>query len=111
MEVQSSLTTNILIRYSNPTKYDLAPQGTIWKVCVDNENSYCYIQLGNQEDHNGQEISDWKLMGEFLEKAFLPFFSEDKTYSKKFIEHALDLYFNQSKDNPISPVNICKDTK
>ena len=101
---------NILIRYSNPTKYDLASLGTIWKVCVDDKNSYCFIQLGIEKDMNNQEVSDWKLVGEFFEKAFLPFFSDEKTYSKKFIEHALELYFNQSKDDPISSVNICKDT-
>jgi len=97
---------NILVRYSNPTKYDLAPQGTIWKVCVDDKEHYCYIQLGTDK-----EESEWKLMGEFLEKAFLPFFSDQKTYSEKFIEHSLNLYFNQSSDDPISPVFICKVTK
>jgi len=101
---------NILIRYTNPTKYDVAPLGTIWKVAVDDNNNYCYIQLGTDKENN-QIVSEWKLMGEFLEKAFLPFFSDQKTYSRKFIEHALDLYFNQSKNDPISPVNICRDTK
>jgi hypothetical protein len=97
---------NILVRYSNPTKYDLAPQGTIWKVCVDDKKNYCYIQLGTEND-----VSEWKLMGEFLEKAFLPFFADEKTHSQKFVEHCLDLYFNQSNKDPISPVTICNTTK
>jgi len=92
---------SILIRYNNPTKYDLAPYKSIWKVSIDKEKSYYYIQLSEDET-----ISKWMEMGDFLAKAFCAFFGENHPRSEKFIDHCCELYYNQSKENPISAVRI-----
>lgn len=58
---------NEVVRYSMPSKYDVAKFGTICKVMGDNESFELFIQLGAPEG------SDWKPINYLLEKTFDPF--------------------------------------
>ena len=75
---------NILLmeRYHNPTEKDCAPYGTIWKVVVDQETSYFYVQIKD----NAKE-PEWIPMDKFLEKALEPLYA-----NKPFIDYCIEIY-------------------
>lgn len=76
------MSTEVLVRYSSPTKYDLAPYGTICQVLGDNAvQEALHIQVGHGE------TSTWITMGEFLEKVF-----KDKLLDASFIQECLQSY-------------------
>lgn len=49
-----------LIRRSEPTKFDLAPYGTQYKVFDNHDNFDLYLQVGYNEDE-----PNWDLLGNF----------------------------------------------
>lgn len=67
----------IIQRYSNPTKYDLAKYGTL---CINNDT--IYIQVSKDP-----EASKWITLGEMLAIAY-----QGSIESKDFIENCLMLY-------------------
>lgn len=52
-----------LIRRSEPTKFDLAPYGTQYKVFDNHDNYDLYLQLSYNEDE-----PNWELLGNFSTK-------------------------------------------
>lgn len=55
----------LVTRYTNPTKYDLAPYGQI--CCVESDaGKHYWIQMSKEEAH-----AQWKRLGDFLEELFL----------------------------------------
>ncbi len=52
-----------LIRRSEPTKFDLAPYGTQYKVFDNHDNYDLYLQVGYDEDE-----PKWELLGNFTLK-------------------------------------------
>jgi hypothetical protein len=75
-----------LVRYSPPTRYDVAPRCTICKVMGDEQIFTLYVQTGDSTD-----TATWVPMGELLEKAFNSF-----TLDHEFINACVDL--SQSKE-------------
>jgi hypothetical protein len=69
-----------VIRYTIPSRYDVAPYGAIVTVMGDHEETM-FIQLG-QEEH-----SHWIRLGDFLEKAF-----KSEINDTEFIKGCLSLY-------------------
>jgi hypothetical protein len=73
-----------LIRYTAPTKYDLAPYGTVCTVKGDqykSEPDQVFIQVGEGE------TSTWVSYGEFLEVVF-----KNKSSDNVFINDNLSKY-------------------
>ena len=68
----------IMERYTQPTKFDFAPFGTMARVMKDNEAPEVYIQTGSQES------PDWKHMGWLLERVY-----ESRYTDKAFIDECL----------------------
>jgi len=83
-----------LIRYSPPSRYDVAPYGFVVKVMRDDELSSLWIQTSHDVEH-----PTWKTMGEFLEGIFLPHLTDP------IFIHAL-LNLNEEKPNRDSVVNF-----
>jgi len=69
------------IRYTVPSKLDIAPYGFIAKVMEDDEKFTLWIQLG------GLEVPDWKPISKFFELVFSKLISNEE-----FMEHLLFLY-------------------
>lgn len=67
----------IIQRYTNPTKYDVAPYGTICK-----NNDSLFIQVSKNT-----ESSNWLPLGEFLLKVF-----QKSILTNDFIKECLELY-------------------
>lgn len=70
-----------LVRYSAPTRYDLAPRGTICKVMGDADVYSIYIQAGNNP-----ETASWLPIGDLLEKTFASYIVDHE-----FIKACLDI--------------------
>jgi hypothetical protein len=75
---------NVLVRYTHPTKFEIAPYGTIWKAMEDDKHML-FIQLGKEENVN------WVKMGDFLEGIFGKIIGEEE-----FIEGCLYLFESTS---------------
>jgi len=73
---------NLMERYNNPTNRDFAPYGTVWKVIVDQPNSYFYIQVSENEKE-----PEWILMEKFLEKVMEPLYTDEQ-----FIDYCINIY-------------------
>lgn len=73
---------DLLQRYTAPTKYDLAPFGTIVKVIGDGEDYELYIQLSKDELN-----ANWKKVRHLLERTFSEYIN-----NKDFIDACLDIY-------------------
>jgi hypothetical protein len=89
------------VRYTIPTRYDLAPFGQVCKVMGDDESVTLYIQTGHDQD-----TSTWVPMSIFLEKVFKSFL-DDPT----FIKECLEIYHNNPNyiENLKTLSNIIKD--
>jgi hypothetical protein len=74
-----------LVRYNIPTRYDMAPVGTVYKVQGDSVGYDLYIQLSEAEDH-----ANWVRMGIFLEKIMSPLLED-----KSFMDHLLIAYLKK----------------
>jgi len=84
---------NILIKYVSPTKYDIAPVKTIWKVM--NQDKYeLFIQI-NEDVQNPH----WEKIGNFLEKAFTQMLE-----NKIFVSECYRLYM-YLEDSPQHKIN------
>jgi hypothetical protein len=70
-----------IIRYSAPTKFDKAPQFTIYKVLDDDKNETIYVQVGDDP-----EYGTWMKMTDLVGKAFNPLLED-----QEFIKVCLDL--------------------
>ena len=75
-----------------PSKYDVAPYGTMCKVMGDNDSSELYVQLGREivDDWRQPGVAlggDWKPIGKLLEGAF-----KDKLDDPIFIQECLQKY-------------------
>lgn len=68
-----------LVKYTTPTKYDIAPYATAWVLAADNNKDRLWIQTS--ED---MAWMDWKEMPELMECAFESFYG-----NKNFIEECL----------------------
>jgi len=55
-ELMSNFAT---LRYTPPTKYDVAPKGTVCKVICDNDLYTLYIQVSSEEVPNWLKMSDF----------------------------------------------------
>lgn len=71
-----------IVRYTMPTKYDVAKFGTICKVVGDNGSCELIVQLGGDE-----AISNWKPIGYLLEQCFHSFLNDPV-----FVSCCLHLY-------------------
>lgn len=71
-----------MIRYSHPTKYDLAPYGTMWRAIGDEGRFELYIQVSDDQDN-----PTWVSIPAFFEKVFIDF-----TQDPKFMDECLILY-------------------
>ena len=76
----------IVIRYTIPTKFDMAPYGTICKVLLDNDKVEHFIQLG-------QSDVQWKRLGTFFEEAFDGFL-----HDRGFVDECLALFSKKTLD-------------
>ena len=85
------------IRYTIPTRYDLAPYGQVCKVMGDDESVMLYVQTTHD-----QETANWIPMSIFLEKVFKSFLDDPA-----FINQCLEIYHNNS--NQIESFNILGD--
>jgi hypothetical protein len=74
-----------LVRYSPPTRYDLAPRCTICKVMGDEQVYKLYVQTSEASD-----ASCWVPMGELLERTFDSF-----TQDHEFINACVDVCTNK----------------
>lgn len=88
-----------VIRYTIPTKLDVAPYGTICKVVLDNNQSDLFIQLGATE-------ASWRRVGNFLESVF-----EDFLHDDGFVEECLRLFNKKASDPFIRIKEILKEKK
>jgi hypothetical protein len=70
-----------VIRYTVPTRYDVAPYGAIVTVVGENDSQKMFIQLG-QEEH-----SHWMGLGDFLEQTF-----KTEIDDPEFVKGCLSLY-------------------
>lgn len=66
----------IIERYSNPTRYDLAPYGSIYK-----HDDKLFIQISKDP-----ESSEWLPLGEFFEKIYTSSLNDD------FLKECLNTY-------------------
>lgn len=73
-----------MIKYSCPTRYDIAPFGEICVVKGDNNQDTLYIQTAQEG-----EPALWLRMGEFLEKVF-----EQSLMDPEFIKDCLIKFRN-----------------
>jgi hypothetical protein len=73
---------DLMNRYTPPSKYDLAPFGTIVKVIGDGEETELYIQLSKDEMN-----ANWKKVRHLLERTFSEYID-----NKDFINACLDIY-------------------
>jgi hypothetical protein len=74
-----------LVRYSAPTRYDLAPRCTICKVMGDESIYKLYVQISEATDS-----ASWIPMGELLERTFDSF-----TQDHEFIAACVDMCSNK----------------
>lgn len=74
-----------IIRYNAPTRYDLAPYGSICKVMEENESYKLYFQISESPD-----TATWITVGELLEKTFNSFLMDNE-----FINACIDIYTNK----------------
>ena len=75
--------TDIILRYTVPTRYDKAPYGAICKV-IEEDKYELYIQVASDD----VEENHWLKMGDFLEVAF----KKEILTDKEFIKGCLELY-------------------
>lgn len=59
-------------RYNKPSKYDVAPRGTIYEVVMDSDSSELIVQLS--DNHN---VSDWQPIGTLLTGAFKSYLHDE----------------------------------
>lgn len=78
---------DIIVRYTNPTKYDKAPQGAICRVMRDNAKYILYVQTSK----DGSDCCEWAPMGDFLENTF-----ESYIENRDFINACI--YFLEDKN-------------
>jgi len=78
---KESLIMEQLVRYSIPTRYDVAPRCTICKVMGDDQSYRLYVQISEATD-----AATWLPMGELLEKAF-----DSYTQDHEFINACVEL--------------------
>jgi hypothetical protein len=71
----------MLVRHTHPTKFEVAPYGTIWKEIDDENKNVLFIQLGKDGGVN------WVKMGDFLEGIFEGLMGEEE-----FIEGCMYLH-------------------
>lgn len=71
-----------VMKYSCPTKYDMAPYSTMWRAHKDNDECDVFIQVSEiiQEP-------TWINIGTFLEKSF-----EEQLENENFIDDCLKRY-------------------
>lgn len=69
-------------KFSVPTKFDMAPYGTVWKSLGDGENYELWIQACRD-----QFDPQWIKMGSFLERVY-----KDKFTDEKWLNEILKLY-------------------
>jgi hypothetical protein len=87
-----------LIRYSPPTRYDIAPFGTICKVIDDGNTPKYFIQFNKEPD-----TARWESMSYLLENVF-----NDYITNTEFIDACLKAYNDKSKDSLIKISDILK---
>lgn len=78
-------TQNVLTRYTHPTKFDVAPYGTLWKEVNSSGDYSLFIQLG--KDISETNAVNWVGIGAFLETAF-----KESLLKPEFINKCLELY-------------------
>ena len=76
-----------LVKYSVPTKLDIAPFGTTWTALIGDIGKETYIQLSTDI-----ESPRWEKLGYLLEKAF-----EDRLNDEKFMNEILEKFNNEQK--------------
>lgn len=77
-----------LVRYSHPTRLDIAPYGKIWESIINDDFPVLYIQASTDE-----HTPNWIRLGDFLERAFVNLLHEES-----FIQECLKLH---QKKRPI----------
>lgn len=83
--------SSINTRYTAPSKYDIAPKGTVCKVVCDNNITTRYIQVADtvvptRGVGDGQTVN-WIKMGDFLESSMRRLLKD-----KSFIEACMYLF-------------------
>jgi len=81
MQTQNVNTPGVIIKYSIPNRYDLAPCGSLCKVVGDNAEEI-YIQTSKDQDH-----ANWQKIGTILEKVF-----KNHMLNPIFINECLEMY-------------------
>lgn len=76
------MVNEIVIRYSAPTKYDVAKFGTIYKVMGDDESYELFVQLSEEDS-----VANWQPMSYLLEKTFRSFLT-----NPDFVSQCLHLF-------------------
>lgn len=83
------------VRYTMPSRLDLAPYGTIVKVIGDNDYEL-YVQLATEEGS-----ANWKKVRNLLEFVF-----SDYLCSKDFMDACLDIYCQKgSKESSLKKIS------
>lgn len=92
MSISEVSNKRLLVKYVAPTKLDIAPVKTLWKVSSSKDTSEMYVQI-NEDIMNPK----WERMGIFLEKALC-----EMLENKLFVDECYRLYIhhqNKPTDN------------
>ena len=73
--------------YNSPTRYDKAPQGTIWESSKDDSSTNQSVQV-----NENSEEPQWETMGNFLEKAL-----DDLIHDQGYIKSCIMLFKEQEE--------------
>ncbi len=76
-----------IVRYTQPTKYDKAAQGSLWECQIDPSCSSLYVQVNVEQDS-----PKWVPIGFFLETIF-----KKRLYDESFMKRALADYHNNKR--------------
>ncbi len=69
------------LKYTVPTRWDIAPYGQIWIKANDSDHLDVFIQAGKNDSPN------WITIGQLLERAF-----SEKLSDPDFIHECLEIY-------------------
>jgi len=94
MSVSEVVQKRLLVKYVAPTKLDIAPAKTIWKVSNNSNVSEIYIQV-----HEDMMKPKWERVGAFLEIALV-----EMIENKSFMDECFRL-FSYHQDKPLENIS------
>jgi hypothetical protein len=87
--------TDNQLRYTIPSKYDLAPFGTRCNIMIDDNQIQQYIQITQTPD-----TAEWIRLGNFFEMIFA-----ELSNDPEFIQSCTNFYRHKNKDKFLEDIN------